>query len=98
VLLLLREQLQRLDRAGAKRTAPGAKPTAAPMARLRALGDVPDKEFKRTLVRALLAERMGEGVANDPAFQAVIDDVYRIIDESDDGRALIHRAATRLRG
>lgn len=101
MLLLLREQLQRLDRtrgAPAGRTNGKSKPTPAPMARLQTLGEVTDKEFKRTLVRALLAERMGEGVANDPAFQTVIDDVYRIINDSDDGRALIERAARRLRG
>lgn len=103
VLLLLREQLQRLDRTRGGRTgrAGGSgRPTPAPLARLQSLGglDVADNEFKRTLVRALLSERMGEGVANDPAFQTVIDDVYRIINGSDEGRALIDRAARRLRG
>lgn len=100
VLLLLREQLQRLDRTRGGhpgRTGGSGKPTPAPMARLQSLGEVTDKEFKRTLVRALLAERMGEGVANDPAFQTMIDDVYRIITDSEDGRALIDRAARRLR-
>ena len=103
VLLLLREQLQRLDRSrGARtgRTGRAAKATPRPMARLQALAaldQVGEQEFKRTLVRALLSEKVGEGIANDPAFQAVIDDVFRIINDSAEGRGLMDRAAQRLR-
>ena len=104
VLLLLRERLQRLDRSRSGRSDRGGsarRPTAPPIARLQAIAAVdalPDHELRRTLVRALLAEEMGEAVASDPAFQGLADEVFRVIDASDDGRALIDAAARRLRG
>lgn len=103
VLLLLRERLQRLDRGRARqpgRPAGSRAPTAPPMARLQALAaldELPDEELQRTLVRALLSEELGEEVANDPSFQAVADEVYRMIGESEEGRALIEAAERELR-
>ena len=103
VLLLLRERLQRLDRSrgrGAGRTRGGRSPTQAPLARLQALAaldELPGEELRRTLVRAILSEELGEEVANDPSFQAVSDEVFRILSESEDGRGLIARAEAELR-
>ena len=54
-------------------------------------------EFRRTLVRAILTEEMGEAMANDPAFHAVIDDVYRMISARPEGQDLIDRAGRQLR-
>lgn len=105
VLLLLREQLQRLDRARGQRSgrADASRKAAAqtPLARLRALralGPMSEEDYRRTLVRALLTEELGEAVANDPSFQAVADDVFRILNESEEGRALVARAAEQLAG
>ena len=103
VLLLLRERLQRLERNRAstsRRPGKSSQPTARPLARLQAteaLEQLSSDDLGRTIVRALLAEELGDGLANDPAFQAVIADVARIIGESDEGRTLMERAARELR-
>lgn len=103
VLVLLREQLQRMDRTRAKRTSrAGAaqKGTQPPLARLHeaaSFDQLSDEEFRRTLVRAVLIEELGEGLANDPNFQVVVEDVFRILSESEEGRELISRAAQQLR-
>lgn len=103
ILLLLRERLQRMDRARAGRSGRAGdvrQATARPLARLQemsALDQLSDEDFRRTLVRALLAEELGDGIAADPAFQSLADDVFRIIGESEEGRSLIDRAAEQLR-
>ena len=104
VLLLLRERLQRMDRSRAGRSGGAGGPRGAtpkPLARLQAmpaLDRLTEEEFRRTLVRAVLAEELGDGIASDPAFQALTDDIFRIIAESEEGKALIDRAAGELRG
>lgn len=103
LLLLLRERLQRLDRGRAERkggAAPARPATPKPLERLHAvaaLDRLSEEETRRSLVRALLAQELGDGIANDPGFQKVADDVFRIISESEEGRALIDRAASQLR-
>ena len=103
VLLLIRERLSRLERGRAGRSGKtaGAKPASErPLARLQSLaaaGQLLEEDVERTLVRALLTEELGEGVANDPSFQAVSDDVYRIISGSEEGRALIAAAAAQVK-
>jgi hypothetical protein len=102
VLVLLREQLHKLGRTrreSASRTAEVSGSTPPPIARLQAMASPEEgEEFRRTLVRAILTEEMGEAMANDPAFQTVADDVYRMISASPDGQELIDRAARQLRG
>ena len=103
LLMLLRERLQRIDRSRDRsggRTEAVRSATSKPIARLQAvdsLGQLSEEDFRRTMVRALLAEELGEAVANDPAFQGVAEDVFRIIGESEEGRALIDTAARQLR-
>ena len=103
VLVLLREKLQRIDRSRSgrtSRTGSAEKGTLPPLARLqeRAAGDdPPDEEFRRTLVRAVLTEELGEKIGNDPNFQAIAEDVFRILNDSDTGRDLMERAALHLR-
>jgi hypothetical protein len=102
VLLLLREQLQKIGQTRKERTSRSGtvrKSTPRPMARLQAMGSIEDgEEFRRTLVRAILTEEMGEAMANDPSFQAVVDNVYRMISATPDGQDLIDRAGRQLRG
>ena len=102
VLLLLREQLQKIGQSRKERTArsgPVRGSTPRPIARLRAMDSLEDgEEFRRTLVRAILTEEMGEAMANDPSFQAVVDNVYRMISATPDGQELIDRAGRQLRG
>ena len=103
VLLLLREQLQKIGQSRKERTSRSAtvrSSTPRPIARLQAMGSLEEgeEEFRRTLVRAILTEEMGESMANDPSFQAVVDNVYRMISATPDGQELIDRAGRQLRG
>ena len=102
VLLLLREQLQKIGRSRKERPGRAGEvrgSTPRPIARLQAMGSAEDgEEFRRSLVRAILTEEMGEAMANDPSFQAVVDNVYRMISDTPDGQALIDRAGRQLRG
>jgi hypothetical protein len=103
VLLILREQLQRMGRgraAATRRSGAAERSTERPLARLQQVAahdQLSDEEFRRTLVRALLTEELGERLANDSAFEAVVDDVYRILGNSAEGRALLDGAARELR-
>jgi hypothetical protein len=102
VLVLLREQLQKIGKSRKERTARSGTvrgSTPRPIARLQAMGSLEEgEEFRRTLVRAILTEEMGEAMANDPSFQAVVDNVYRMISATPDGQELIDRAGRQLRG
>lgn len=101
VLLLLREQLQRAGkgRQAARKSRSG---TAAPRAldRVRALAAMEalnDDELRRAVVRGILTEEFGEGVGNDAALQAIVDDVLRIIGATEGGPELIGRAVAQLK-
>jgi len=104
VLLLLREQLERSGRGrnaerGA-RTTRSAAATAQPLERARALAaldGLPEEEVRRAVVRGLLLDAFGESMNNDPAFQAVIDNVLRIIADMPGGSELVDRAVAQLR-
>jgi hypothetical protein len=103
VLLLLRERLQRMERgrAGqAKRTGKASGWTPSPMARLQALSvldNLSGEERRRTLVRAILTEELGEDIANDASFQAVAEEVDRMNGDTDEGRALMEAAEQEVR-
>lgn len=104
ILLLLRERLQRMDRGRKDAPSRGSGPRdaagGAPLRRLQALAaleQIDPDELRRTLVRALLSEELGEAVANDPSFEAVAEEVFRLINDSEEGRTLIERAEQELR-
>ena len=102
VLLLLRERITRDGR-----VRPEGPPVAdaggaagRPLERLRAMAGLEaldERERRRAVIHGLLVEEMGEGVANDPGFRAVLDEVVRIIAASPGGAELIDRAAALLR-
>jgi hypothetical protein len=102
VLLLLHEQLDRLARkrsAGSTRARSPSVGTPEPMARLRARAaqeGIAEEDLKRALVRGLLAQQLGDAIANDPAFEVIAGDVARMIGESEEGRALLDRALIQL--
>lgn len=103
ILALVREQLARLsrERAGrAQRSAPSGQPTPPAIERLRMLdlGDLSEREARRTVVRALLTQEMGEALANEPSFQPILEDVVRMIEDSEAGRTLLERAMRELAG
>ncbi|HZF44888.1 MAG TPA: hypothetical protein VEZ26_01020 [Sphingomonadaceae bacterium] len=106
VLLLLRQQLQRLDkstrsRKGSTSSAAGAqrRPTAAGRveAVLRA-DDLSDEDLARTLISALLVDEFGEAAANDPAFQNMASEVHRIIASDPQAAGLLVEALKGVRG
>ncbi|WP_375397065.1 hypothetical protein [uncultured Sphingomonas sp.] len=96
ILLLLREQLQRSDRARTRTTARDEHRSATPQERIAVLAvlkDLPERDFRRALIRSLLSERLGEELVADPAFDAVTGEVLRIIDDSPEARILLDRVA-----
>jgi hypothetical protein len=104
VLLLIREQLQRSGRGrGASRAARGAsaeRAASGPIERMRALAmldTLEERDLRRAVVHGLLADQLGEGVANAPELVAIIDRVIRTIEETPEGRALTDRAIGQLK-
>ncbi|MEH3040405.1 MAG: hypothetical protein PGN21_10130 [Sphingomonas paucimobilis] len=101
VLLLLRERLQGRSGAAVRSSARAAAPMLSPIERTRAVAAlaVLDEEGRRRLVvRAVLAERLGEAVANDAAFQTLGDRVLAELDETPEGRALVEAAMAEMAG
>jgi hypothetical protein len=104
VLLLLREQLQRVAKGrsaprGAAADRVGAS-AARPLDRVRALAaldSLDEDEVRRAVVRGILTEEFGERVGNDAALQAIVDDVVRIIGDTPGGIELIDSAVAQLR-
>lgn len=90
VLALVRGQLERMSRA--KRTSKSDKAGRNDIARateqsriqaLSGLSELPDEDFERLLVGALLSREFGEEAAQDPRFQSVIDRTWRILRDDD---------------
>ena len=99
-VLQLRAQLQRLarERTGGS-SAPGSV-TASPLQRLRETKEAtPDDEsalFRKTMLRALLTEELGEGLANQVEFEQISSQVWQLIDEDEETRALMDEAIRQL--
>lgn len=101
LLRLLRERLQRDGAASVGRQARTDGPPLSPVERERAMAAMAaiDPEVRRKLlVRALLTGRLGEGVANDAAFQRLSERVLAMLDDTDEGRALVAAALADLEG
>jgi len=88
VMALVRGQLNRMARdkkvASGKKAARAEQTRATRETRLQALGnlsDLPDEEFGRTLVGALLSREFGEEVAQDPRFQPIVEQTWLIMRE-----------------
>ena len=100
ILLLLREQLQRSERGRARGADREQRKTATPQQRLEALAairDLPERDFRRALVRGLLGERLGEELVAEPAFEAVTSEVLRLIEASPEAQSLLDRVAREFR-
>lgn len=100
ILLLLREQLKRGDRSKLGGTKRQEGRPATPQQRIEALAavrDLPDRDFRRALVRSLLSERLGEELVADPAFEAVTGEVLKIIEDSTEAQALLDSVARDFR-
>lgn len=105
VLLLLRAQLQHLERekklhkpvrgavAPEGRTSPADRMQL--IARLDALSD---EERGRLFVTTVLTKEFGEGFANDPKFLSISSQVYDALSRDEAGRALIRDALVQMLG
>ncbi|MBX9813386.1 MAG: hypothetical protein K2X76_01650 [Sphingomonas sp.] len=104
ILLMLREQLQRSEArrggapARAQRRGPPSPPPLERARALAALDALGEDERRRHVLHAVLSQRIGERVSNDPAFGHLVDRVLAIIMAEPDGPALIDRALAELRG
>lgn len=103
VLLLLRQQLQRMSggqqakRAG--KSERNRQPQKAAVARVKAmaqLGDLGADEFERTLIQGLLIDELGEAFINDPRFQKLVDKVLEMISSDAQSRQLLQNATREL--
>ena len=57
-------------------------------------GTIVDEEFRRKFVRALLTEEFGESLANQPEFERISNEVWRILDEDPETKAVLDAALT----
>lgn len=104
VLLLLREQLQRVgsNRERSRSAAAGKveRSVARPLDRVRALAALDtlgEEEVKRAVIRGILTDEFGEDVGNDARLMEIVDDVLRILRETAGGNELIERAVAQLK-
>lgn len=98
-VLQLRAQLQRLSRERTDRSAGAAQSEKKPLDRLRearTLTGGDEDEFRRKFVRALLTEELGEGLANQPEFERISNEVWRLLDEDSETRSMVDQAIQRL--
>ncbi|OCC22924.1 hypothetical protein MB02_14250 [Croceicoccus estronivorus] len=100
VMLLLRQQLQRMtkgagqargSRAGASQLTGGQNPLHRVSA-LATLDGLSDEERGKALIRALLTEEFGEELANEAKFERIVGEVHRIIASDDGSRDLLKRS------
>jgi hypothetical protein len=98
-VLQLRAQLQRLARERSRTSSSSGPAVQPPLDRLRearGAGDAADDDYRRAFVRALLTEELGEGLANQPEFERISNEVWRVLSEDSDTRAMIEEAIIRL--
>ena len=96
VLMLLRAHLERREKIGKKARAPKLETSRdtqpQPLERARALAtehDLSSKEKARLLVMSLLEEEFGTGVATDPRFLSLADDIINLINENNRAKSLL---------
>ena len=104
VLLLIRQQLQRLSTGSgaparkARNVQNGPRQTAlGRLSALNRLQDLPETDLENSLVRALLTDEFGDRLANDPRFLRVAGEVSRIIAGDEEARDLLRQAVRRIR-
>ena len=102
-VLLLRDRLKRLNGRGATAGTSGpARPSGRssdPLVPLRQLvqqGQIGAEDLRKAFVRTLLADSLGEDVADSLEFQSISDQVLRLLDSSEAGRELVAKALAEL--
>lgn len=105
VLLLLQQQLQKLDGSGRKdRTRKTGKTSRnesqSSLNRVVAISgkeELDDETFARALVRALLVDELGEALAEDHRFDRIAAEVHRMIATDEQFARLLHDAVNQAR-
>lgn len=104
VILLLRNQLQKMDKTGKKKVSrANVKKDDAeltPLRRVSAMNNdegLSNNEIHRALIGGILTEEFGTGFTNDPAFQKLIDDVLNVISSDAKGKDLLGSAMAQLK-
>jgi hypothetical protein len=95
VLLLLRERLERTARTEA--SGPTTSAAQNRLAALAMLRDLPERSFRRAMLRGMMAERVGDTLASDPQFEEVIGRVLDLLEGNPETADLLARATAALR-
>lgn len=102
-VLLLRDRLKRLNERSAVSSSASARQARSsrvdPLVPLRQLvqqGRIGQEELRKALVRTLLANALGEELADSLEFQSISDQVLRIIEENGACRDLLAKALGEL--
>ena len=99
IVLQLRSQLQRAARNRSKTSGNVGRTAASPLQRFKALEGVEaygDGELRRKFVRALLTEELGEELANQPEFERISNEVWKLIEEDEALRPELDQALRQL--
>lgn len=59
-------------------------------------GGLSDDDIHQALVRGLLTEEFGASIANDPAFQSIIEDVMGVVRKDERSKKLLQQAMRQL--
>ena len=105
VMLLLQQQLQKLNSAPRKASSQKAGKAGEAVARtsLRRLSSIApgeglsDDDFSRALIRALLVDELGDALAEDHRFDRMAAEIHRLLSSDDKTAALLVDAARQAR-
>lgn len=105
IMVLLRQQLQRMNKAGGKARSANASAAAKSASRsaieriapLAKRDDLNERDFERALVRALLTDELGSSLAEDYRFERVAGEVHRLLRSDEHARSLLAAAVDQAR-
>ena len=102
LLVQLQEQLLRLSKERQVRGSSSVAPSAlagAPLQRVRRLAadaGIEEEELRRSVVRSVLLDQLGDQLGADPNFETMSSQVFAMLQRSDEGRQLIGEAIDQL--
>jgi hypothetical protein len=99
IVLQLRAELQKVANRRARAKSGAARAESSPLERFRTIEGIErhgDQELRRKFIRALLTEELGEELANQPEFERISDDVWRLLEEEPELRVELEQALVQL--
>lgn len=101
VIMLLRAQLQQLERQAGKNTGTVKKPKQlGALSRLRSIiknDELLEEEISEAIVHSILTEKFGEHVVNAPEFRGLLTKIVKLVEGDADTRKLLSTAIKKLR-